>query len=68
MLLPAFWLLVPGALGLRGISQLAVGLGATDVVATAISLFAVALGVLVGTSLTRDVQAVGRTWRLGLRR
>ncbi|HYN71507.1 MAG TPA: threonine/serine exporter family protein, partial [Nakamurella sp.] len=68
MLLPAFWLLVPGALGLRGISQLAAGLGATDVVATAISLFAVALGVLVGTSVTRDVQAVGRTWRLGLRR
>ena len=68
MLLPAFWLLVPGALGLRGISQLAAGLGAGDVVATAISLFAVALGVLVGTSLTRDVRAVGRTWRLGLRR
>ena len=31
-------------------------------------LFAVALGVLVGTSVTRDIQAVSRTWRLGARR
>jgi uncharacterized membrane protein YjjP (DUF1212 family) len=68
MLLPAFWLLLPGALGLRGVSQLAVGLGAGDVVVTGISLFAVALGVLVGTSVTRDIQAVSRTWRLGARR
>jgi uncharacterized membrane protein YjjP (DUF1212 family) len=63
MMLPAFWLLVPGALGLRGVSELANGLGAGYVVATAISVFAIALGVLVGTSLTRDVKAVRRSWR-----
>ncbi|GAA2008294.1 threonine/serine exporter family protein [Nakamurella flavida] len=63
MMLPAFWLLVPGALGFRGVSELANGLGAGYVVATAISVFAIALGVLVGTSLTRDVQAVRRSWR-----
>ena len=62
-LLPAFLLLVPGALGLRGISQLATGLGGTEVVETLIALFAVALGVLVGSSVTRDVRAVSRTWR-----
>ncbi len=62
-LLPAFLLLVPGSLGLRGISQLAAGLGGTEVVETLIALFAVALGVLVGSSVTHDVRVVSRTWR-----
>ena len=61
-MLPAFWLLVPGALGFRSISEIAVGasLGVDDLVATALSLFSIALGVLVGTALTRDVRYVGR--------
>ena len=62
-LLPAFLLLVPGALGLRGVTQLATGFGATDVVVTLLSLFAVAVGVLVGSSVTRDVRAVRQTWQ-----
>lgn len=63
MLLPAFWLLVPGALGLRSFSQAAVGLGADGLLTTGLSIVAVALGVLVGTSLTRDVLAVSRTFQ-----
>jgi uncharacterized membrane protein YjjB (DUF3815 family) len=61
-MLPAFWLLVPGALGFRSISEIAVGssLGIQDLVATALSLFSIALGVLVGTALTRDARYVGR--------
>ncbi|WP_051681825.1 threonine/serine exporter ThrE family protein [Cellulomonas sp. HZM] len=69
--LPAFWLLVPGALAFRGLSEIATGesFGAADLVSTALALFSIALGVLVGTSLTRDVRqvssVVGR--RVGLR-
>ncbi|MBM9469025.1 threonine/serine exporter family protein [Nakamurella leprariae] len=63
--LPAFWLLVPGALGFRGVSQLVGGVGAQELVTAAISLFAIALGVLVGTSLTRDLLAVRRSWGRG---
>lgn len=70
MLLPGFWLLLPGALGFRAVSGLATGGygGATDLVVTAISIFAVALGVLVGQSITRDARAVSRTWRISFRR
>jgi uncharacterized membrane protein YjjB (DUF3815 family) len=70
MLLPAFWLLLPGALGFRGVSSLATGAagGAADLVLTGISIFAVAFGVLVGTSVTRDVRAVSRSWRITFRR
>lgn len=69
LLLPGFWLLLPGALGFRGVSSLATGAatGATDLVVTGISIFAVALGVLVGTSVTRDASAVHRTWRIRFR-
>jgi uncharacterized membrane protein YjjP (DUF1212 family) len=65
--LPGFWLLVPGALGLIGLTELAGGGGGQDLVATVGSIFAVALGVLCGTQLmawvavTRGVAAdVGR--------
>jgi len=70
LLLPAFLLLLPGALGFRGVSSLAMGVtgGAQDLVITGISVFAVAVGVLVGMSITRDFGAVRRTWRLRVRR
>ncbi len=70
LLLPAFWLLLPGALGFRGVSSLAMGVsgGAQDLVITGISIFAVAVGVLVGMSITRDAGAIRRTWRLRGRR
>ena len=60
MLLPGFWLLLPGALGFRGVSGLATGAvgGAADLVVTGISIFAVALGVLSAQSVTRDARAV----------
>jgi uncharacterized membrane protein YjjP (DUF1212 family) len=52
--LPGFWLLVPGALGLIGFTTFAsdtTAAGTNDLVATAVSLFAVAVGVLCGTLL-----------------
>lgn len=69
MLLPAFWLLLPGALGFRGVSSLVAGAagGVQDLVLTGITIFAVAIGVLVGTSVTRDASAVHRTWNIRFR-
>jgi hypothetical protein len=62
--LPGFLLLVPGALGLIGLTELAGG-GGKDLVATIGSNFAVALGVLCGTQLlawiSNIVVAIGGT-------
>jgi uncharacterized membrane protein YjjB (DUF3815 family) len=62
--LPAFWLLVPGALGLIGITEYigrdTIG-GAQDLVATVWSMIAIALGVLCGYPLYRSL-AVSLGW------
>lgn len=54
--LPAFWLLVPGAAGLVGLTE-AVGTdrGAEDFAAALTSVMSIALGVLLGTALYRAV-------------
>ncbi|MDF2442744.1 MAG: hypothetical protein JWR01_947, partial [Subtercola sp.] len=65
MTLASFWLLVPGALGFIGISETATesaGSAAT-IVNTALSLFSIALGILVGTGLTRDFDRARRARR-----
>ncbi len=52
LFLPGFWLLVPGALGLIGLTQFAGGTstgGTEDLLRTVGSIFGVALGVVVGT-------------------
>ena len=64
--LPGFWLLVPGALGLIGVTQFAgdATAGTSDIFATVGSIFGVALGVTCGTLLWRGVAAghvAGRT-------
>jgi uncharacterized membrane protein YjjB (DUF3815 family) len=58
--LPGFWLLVPGALGLIGLTELAAGGGGQDLVVTVGSIFAVALGVLCGTQLVAWAVVSGR--------
>jgi uncharacterized membrane protein YjjP (DUF1212 family) len=61
--LPGYWLLVPGALGLIGLTELAGNpgtAGTQDLVATVVSLFAVALGVLCGTLLLAGARATGK--------
>lgn len=54
--LPAFWLLVPGAAGLVGLTE-AVGTtqGFEDFVTALTSVMSIALGVLIGTALYRTV-------------
>jgi uncharacterized membrane protein YjjB (DUF3815 family) len=61
--LPGFWLLVPGALGLIGLTELAGGGGTSDLVATVGSIFAVALGVLCGTQLLAWLKGIAAARR-----
>jgi uncharacterized membrane protein YjjP (DUF1212 family) len=61
MLLAAFWFLVPGALGLVGLGEAAARdstAGIQVLLDTFMSLFAIALGFLVGTGLTRHLRGV----------
>ncbi len=61
-MLPAFWLLVPGALAFTSLSEIATGVsfGLEDLVSTVLALFSIALGTIVGTALTRDVRHATR--------
>jgi hypothetical protein len=55
-LLPAFWLLVPGAIGLIGITEIVgtnASLGSENFLSALVSIPSIALGVLVGTMVVR---------------
>jgi uncharacterized membrane protein YjjP (DUF1212 family) len=63
--LPAFWLLVPGALGLAGVSGLVelgdgTSQGADNLINAFLTVVSVALGILVGSSLTATARASSR--------
>lgn len=63
--LPAFWLLVPGALGLIGVTEVVgnpASAGIEDLVEPIGSIVAIALGILIGSSLFRGLTAVP-PWR-----
>jgi uncharacterized membrane protein YjjB (DUF3815 family) len=63
MFLPAFWLLVPGTIGLIGITEL-VGnnaeAGSANLGAALAAIPSVALGILVGTMIVRAARVVSR--------
>jgi uncharacterized membrane protein YjjP (DUF1212 family) len=64
--LPAFWLLVPGALGLEGVTDLvgaeaAAGLG--EFLNALLSIVAIAAGVLVGAGVSERIGRATSTWR-----
>ena len=61
--LPSFWLLVPGSLGLIGVSELAILSGGGSAVAVDVVgvILAIVMGLLVGSAVSRAVRAlVGR--------
>ncbi|MFE7408564.1 threonine/serine exporter ThrE family protein [Isoptericola sp. NPDC057559] len=61
--LPGFWLLVPGSLGFIGISEVATS-GAqavTELVDMVLALFAIALGIMTGTAVSRQASTLTRT-------
>ncbi|WP_327090039.1 threonine/serine exporter family protein [Nonomuraea sp. NBC_01738] len=54
LFLPSFWMLVPGSLGLQGVSELVVQqdtAGLEDLVSTIVTVLSIALGVLVGAGM-----------------
>ncbi|MEV0587046.1 threonine/serine exporter family protein [Nonomuraea sp. NPDC050310] len=54
LFLPSFWMLVPGSVGLTGVSELVSGQGASgldDLVQTLLTMVAITLGIMVGASL-----------------
>ena len=63
-MLPALWILVPGALGFIGISEAATddGHGVDSLVNIGLAMFAISLGVLVGSGIVRDVTRAKSTW------
>lgn len=65
MLTCAYWLLVPGAMGFIGITEAASGTaGATaTILQTFGSLIAIAIGMVIGAGISRDVKAATRAWR-----
>jgi uncharacterized membrane protein YjjP (DUF1212 family) len=65
MLTCGYWLLVPGAMGFIGLSEAAAGTaGAVEtLLRTFGSLIAIAIGMMLGAGLSRDVTAVARGWR-----
>ncbi|MCG7288123.1 threonine/serine exporter family protein, partial [Cellulomonas sp. ACRRI] len=65
--LPAFWMLVPGALGLVGVTSLLDGdsSGVSTLVATGGTMVAIALGVLVGLSAARGLPGRQQRWSMG---
>lgn len=64
--LPSFWLLVPGSVGLMGVSQIGSGLtdGGTLIGAFTI-VVAIALGLLIGSALALPLARPARAWRRG---
>ncbi|WP_339621482.1 threonine/serine exporter family protein [uncultured Salinibacterium sp.] len=55
--LPAFWLLVPGGLGLVGVTELLAGTGDIGTIVTMVgTMLAIALGVLIGLAVSRALR------------
>ncbi|MEL4356852.1 MULTISPECIES: threonine/serine ThrE exporter family protein [unclassified Luteococcus] len=62
--LPSFWLLVPGTLGLMGITTLGLGTGQSEAVIGVLALVtSIALGLLVGSALALPLKRVARRMR-----
>ena len=65
-MLPALWLLVPGALGIhrhQRSGDASRGQGIESLVSTGLAMFAISLGVLVGSGIVRDVSKAKSTWQ-----
>ncbi|WP_151525258.1 threonine/serine ThrE exporter family protein [Serinicoccus kebangsaanensis] len=62
--LPSFWLLVPGTVGLMGVSQVGVGSGGAATLLGAVGIVAsIALGLLIGSALALPLSRPASTWR-----
>ncbi len=59
LLAPGFWLLIPGSIGLIGVTQLAGSDSTAAVTVTLISMIAIALGLRTGLLLFRALRQLG---------
>lgn len=62
--LPSFWLLVPGTLGVIGITQIGTNqAGSSDVIGVVAIIITIALGLLIGTAMARPLLRIARRRR-----
>ncbi|WP_458815727.1 threonine/serine exporter family protein [Leucobacter sp. HY1908] len=64
MLTCAYWMMVPGTMGFIGLTETVSGTagGGSALLQTVAGIFAIAIGMVVGTGLSRDTGAVARAW------
>lgn len=64
MLTCAYWMMVPGTLGFIGLTETVAGTagGGSALIQTIGGVFAIAIGMVVGTGISRDTGAVRRAW------
>lgn len=67
MLTCAYWMMVPGTLGFIGLTETVVGAagGGGALLQTLGGIFAIAIGMVIGTGISRDTGAVARAWHGG---
>ncbi|MGM7679642.1 threonine/serine ThrE exporter family protein [Microbacterium sp. A94] len=67
MLTCAYWMMVPGTLGFIGLTETVVGTagGGNALLQTIGGIFAIAIGMVIGTGISRDTGAVARAWHGG---
>jgi uncharacterized membrane protein YjjP (DUF1212 family) len=65
MLTCAYWMMVPGSLGFIGLTEAVSGTagGTNTLIQTVGAIFAIAIGMVVGTGISRDTGAFARAWR-----
>ena len=67
MLTCAYWMMVPGTLGFIGLSETVVGAsgGGGALLQTIGGVFAIAIGMVIGTGISRDTGDIARAWHGG---
>lgn len=67
MLTCAYWMMVPGTMGFIGLTETATGAagGGGALMQTIGGVFAIAIGMVIGTGISRDTGAVARAWHGG---
>lgn len=69
MLTCAYWMMVPGTMGFIGLTETVAGSsgGGSALLQTVGGVFAIAIGMVIGTGISRDTGAVARAWSSTLR-
>ena len=63
--LPGFWLLVPGAMGFIGVTEIATtgAQAVSQLIDMVLALFSISLGILTGTGLSNEASSLRHTWQ-----